>query len=215
MVELYANAVKRAKQAGFDGVEVHAGNGYLIDQFLQDGSNKRTDEYGGPIENRVRLLLVVVGAMVSAWASDRVAVRVTPGGTFNAMSDSDPIALHTYIAERLNQFGLAYLHVIEPRMSGSLLVKVDQPDVATQRARTLFKGNIVANGGYEPDTAAEAVGQGHADAIAFGRYFISNPDLPRRIREGLPLAAYDTNTFYTFDSKGYTVYPLYSATASA
>jgi len=215
LLELYAKAVKRAKEAGFDGVEVHAGNGYLIDQFLQDGSNKRTDEYGGSIENRVRLLLEVVGAMASAWASDHVAVRVTPSGTFNAMSDSDPIALHTYIAERLNQFGLAYLHVIEPRMSGSLLVKVDQPDVATQRARTLFKGQIVANGGFEPDAAAEAIGQGHADAIAFGRYFISNPDLPRRIREGLPLAAYDKNTFYTFDPKGYTDYPLYSATASA
>src|SRR6202035_4251639 len=104
LLELYAKAVKRAKEAGFDGVEVHAGNGYLIDQFLQDGSNKRTDEYGGSIENRVRLLLEVVGAMASAWASDHVAVRVTPSGTFNAMSDSDPIALHTYIAERLNQF---------------------------------------------------------------------------------------------------------------
>jgi N-ethylmaleimide reductase len=215
ILEGYAKAVKRAKQAGFDGVEIHAGNGYLIDQFLQDGSNKRTDEYGGSIENRVRLLLEVVGAMASAWASDRVAVRVTPNGRFNAMSDSDPIALHTYVAEHLNQFGLAYLHIIEPRMSGSLLVKVEQPDVATQHARKLFKGKIIANGGFEPDTAAEAVGQGHADAIAFGRYFISNPDLPRRIREGLPLSAYDRDTFYTFEPKGYTDYPLYTATASA
>jgi N-ethylmaleimide reductase len=215
ILEGYAKAVRRAKQAGFDGVEVHAGNGYLIDQFLQDGSNKRTDEYGGSIENRARLLLEVVGAMVSAWTGDRVAVRVTPSGTFNAMSDSDPIALHAYIAERLNHFGLAYLHVIEPRMSGSLLVKVDQPDVAIQHARKIFKGKLIANGGFEPDTAAEAVRQGHADAIAFGRYFISNPDLPERIREGLPLTAYDKNTFYTFEEKGYTDYPFYVATANA
>ena len=215
ILELYAKAVKRAKQAGFDGVELHSGNGYLIDQFLQDGSNRRTDEYGGSIENRVRLLLEIVGAMASAWTSDRVAVRVTPSGTFNAMSDSDPIALHTYIVERLNHFGLAYLHIIEPRMSGSLLVKVDEPDVATQRVRKLFKGKIIANGGFEPDTAAEAVARGHADAIAFGRYFISNPDLPRRIQEGLPLAAYDKNTFYTFEAKEYTDYPLYPTTAIA
>src|SRR5580698_2793895 len=215
VVEDYGKAVERAKSAGFDGVEVHAGNGYLIDQFLQDGSNKRTDEYGGSIENRARLLLEVVGAMVSAWTGDRVAVRVTPSGTFNAMSDSDPIALHAYIAERLNHFGLAYLHVIEPGMSGSLLVKVDQPDVAIQHARKIFKGKLIANGGFEPDTAAEAVRQGHADAIAFGRYFISNPDLPERIREGLPLTAYNKDTFYTFEPKGYTDYPLYSATASA
>jgi len=215
IVEGYAAAVKRAKQAGFDGVEIHAGNGYLIDQFLQDGSNKRTDDYGGSIENRTRLLFEIVGAMGSALAGDRVAVRVTPNGTFNAMGDSDPTALHTYVAEHLNQFGIAYLHIIEPRMSGSLLAKVDQPDVATQHARKLFKGKIIANGGFEPDTAAEAVGRGHADAIAFGRYFISNPDLPRRIREGLPLSAYDRDTFYTFEPKGYTDYPDYTAIASA
>jgi N-ethylmaleimide reductase len=209
VVEEYAKAVARAKAAGFDGVEVHAGNGYLIDQFLQNGSNKRTDEYGGSIENRVRLLFEVVEAMVSAWANDRVGVRVTPSGTFNAMSDSDPEALHAHVAEGLNRFGLAYLHVIEPRMSGSVVIKEDQPPVATQRARKIFRGKIIANGGFEPDSAAKAVEQGDADAIAFGRHFISNPDLPRRIREKLPLAAYDRDTFYTFEAKGYTDYPFY------
>jgi N-ethylmaleimide reductase len=210
VLEDYGKAVERAKSAGFDGVEVHAGNGYLIDQFLQDGSNKRTDEYGGSIENRARLLFEVVEAMASAWTNDRVGVRITPNGTFNAMSDSDPEALHAYVAEGLNRFGLAYLHIIEPRMSGSLMVKEDQPPVATQRARKIFKGKIVANGGFEPESAAAAIEHGDADAISFGRYFISNPDLPRRIRDGLPLASYDRDTFYTFEAKGYTDYPFYN-----
>ena len=215
VLEEYGKAVKRAKSAGFDGVEVHAGNGYLIDQFLQDGSNKRTDEYGGSIENRARLLFEVVEAMVSAWTHDRVGVRITPSGTFNAMSDSDPEALHAHIAEGLNRFGLAYLHIIEPRMSGYLLIKEDQPPLATRRARQVFKGNIIANGGFEPDSAAAAIEQGDADAISFGRYFVSNPDLPRRIREGLPLAAYDRDTFYTFEAKGYIDYPFYNSAVDA
>ena len=206
----FSKAVERAKAAGFDGVEVHAENGYLIDQFLQSGSNKRTDEYGGSIENRSRLLFEVVDAMVSTWAKNRIGVRLTPSGTFNAMSDSDPEALHAYVAEGLNRFGLAYLHVIEPRMSGSLVIKDNEPPVASQRLRKIFRGKIIANGGFEPNTAASAVAQGNADAVAFGRYFISNPDLPRRIQEGLPLAAYDRDTFYTFDKKGYTDYPFYN-----
>jgi len=215
IVEEYGKAVVRAKAAGFDGVEVHAGNGYLIDQFLQDGSNKRTDEYGGSIENRARLLFQVTAAMVSAWSSDRISVRVTPSGTFNAMSDSDPEALHAYLAEGLNRIGLAYLQIIEPRMSGYLVIREDQPPMATQRARKIFKGRIIANGGFEPDSAEKAIEQGDADAIAFGRYFISNPDLPRRIREELPLAAYDRDTFYTFEAKGYTDYPFYNDAVKA
>jgi N-ethylmaleimide reductase len=215
VVEEYGKAVERAKSAGFDGVEVHAGNGYLIDQFLQDGSNKRTDDYGGSIENRARLLFEVVEAMVSAWTNDRVGVRITPSGTFNAMSDSAPEALHAHVAEGLNRFGLAYLHIIEPRMSGYLVTKEDQPPVATQRARKIFTGKILANGGFEPETAAAAIERGDADAISFGRYFISNPDLARRLQEGLPLAAYDRDTFYTFEAKGYTDYPLYNGVVEA
>jgi N-ethylmaleimide reductase len=215
VVEEYGKAVERAKSAGFDGVEVHAGNGYLIDQFLQDGSNKRTDDYGGSIENRARLLFEVVEAMVSAWTNDRVGVRITPSGTFNAMSDSASEALHAHVAEGLNRFGLAYLHIIEPRMSGYLVIKEDQPPVATQRARKIFTGKILANGGFEPETAAAAIERGDADAISFGRYFISNPDLARRLQEGLPLAAYDRDTFYTFEAKGYTDYPLYNGVVEA
>ena len=139
VLELYSGAVKHARAAVFDGVEVHAGNGYFIDQFLQDGSNKRTDEYGGPIENRTRLLFEVVDAMVSAWSGDHVAVRITPGGTFNAMTDSDPEALHSHIAQGLTRFGLAYLHFIEPRMSGSMVIRNNQPPIVTQRARSIYK----------------------------------------------------------------------------
>ena len=215
VIELYANAVIRAKAAGFDGVEVHAGNGYLLDQFLQDSSNKRNDEYGGSIENRCRLLFEVVEAITSAWESNRIAIRITPGGTFNAMSDSDPIALSSHIAEGLNQFGLAYLHIIEPRVSGYFVAKEGLAPVASERLRKIFKGTIVANGGFEPESAETAVAAGVVDAVAFGRYFISNPDLPKRIHEGFPLAKYDHDTFYTFDAKGYTDYLPYSELVTA
>jgi N-ethylmaleimide reductase len=210
IVELYSKAVGRAKAAGFDGVEVHAGNGYLLDQFLQDSSNKRDDEYGGPIENRTRLLFEVVEAMTSAWEGNRIAVRITPGGTFNAMSDSDPNALSSHVAEGLNQFGLAYLHIIEPRVSGYFVAKEGLAPVASERLRKVFKGTIVANGGFEPDSAEAAIATGVVDAVAFGRYFISNPDLPRRIQEGFPLAKYDHDTFYTFGARGYTDYLPYN-----
>lgn len=210
IVEDYREAAKRAQQAGFEGVELHSANGYLVDQFLQDGSNKRTDEYGGSIENRSRFLLEVVGALVSVWGQDRVALRIGPDGKWNDMSDSDPRALFTYVAEQLNRFKLAYLHVIEPRVKGDVVIHKGQGPVAAEQLRKVFHGKIVAAGGFEPDTAEAAVESEVADAVTFGRYFISNPDLPRRIREGVPLAPYDRDTFYTFDARGYTDYPEYS-----
>jgi N-ethylmaleimide reductase len=210
IVEDYRDAAKRAKEAGFDGVELHAANGYLIDQFLQDGSNQRTDEYGGSYENRARLLLEAVSALVSVWGGDRVAVRIGPGGTFNAMHDSNPEPLFAYVAEQLNQFNLAYLHIIEPRVKGNIVIHENQGPVAAERLRKVFKGKIIAAGGFEPDTAEDAIKEGVLDAVAFGRHFISNPDLPKRIKEGLPLAEYDRSTFYTFDPKGYNDYPAYS-----
>jgi N-ethylmaleimide reductase len=210
IVEDYRKAAERAQAAGFDGVELHGANGYLIDQFLQDGSNQRTDQYGGSFENRSRLLLEVVAAMVSVWGGDRVAVRIGPGGTFNAMHDSNPEALFSYVAEQLNQFHLAYLHIIEPRVKGNIVIQENQGPVASERLRSVFHGKILAAGGFEPESAEDAVAQGVVDAVTFGRHFISNPDLPRRIREGLPLAQYDRNTFYTFDSRGYNDYPAYT-----
>ncbi len=215
IVEDYRKAAERAMAAGFEGVELHAANGYLVDQFLQDGSNKRTDEYGGSIENRTRFLFEVVGAIASVWGGDRVAVRIGPNGTWNGMSDSNPEALFKYVAEHLNTFGLAYLHIIEPRVKGNVVIHEGQAPVASQQLRKIFRGKILAAGGFEPDTAKAIVDHGDADAVTFGRYFVSNPDLPRRIREGLPLTAYDRDTFYTFDAHGYTDYPLYSELATA
>ena len=215
IVEDYQRAAERAMRAGFDGVEVHAANGYLVDQFLQDGSNKRTDEYGGSLANRSRLLLRIVAALASVWGADRVAVRIGPNGTWNGMSDSDPQALFAHVAERLDSLGLAYLHVIEPRISGSEVVSEGQGAVASEHLRTIFHGRIIAAGGFEPDTAELAVGSGTVDAVAFGRHFLANPDLPQRIRYGLPLAGHDRTTFYTFDARGYTDYPRYAASRVA
>ena len=215
IVEDYRKAAERSKAAGFDGVEVHAANGYLLDQFLQDGSNKRTDAYGGSIENRSRFLLEVVQALAAVWGGERVGARIGPGGTWNAMSDSNPTALFDYVAEQLNRFWLAYLHVIEPRVKGNVVIAEGQAPVAAERLRKIFKGKIVAAGGFEPDTAEAVVENGDADLVAFGRHFVANPDLPKRIQLGLPLSEYDRKTFYTFDSRGYTDYPFYEQTDAA
>ena len=209
IVDDYRTAAQRAEAAGFDGVEIHAANGYLVDQFLQDGSNRRTDQYGGSIENRARLLEEIVTAVIAVWGADRVAVRIGPGGTWNGMSDSNWKALFSYVAKSMSGFGLAYLHLIEPRVSGSDTVKPAASAVAAELLRPLFKGALIAAGGFEPDSAEALVARGTVDAVAFGRHFLSNPDLPRRIREGLPLTPYDRSTFYTFDAAGYTDYPVF------
>ncbi len=210
IVEDYRKAAERAKAAGFDGVELHAANGYLPDQFLQDGSNKRGDAYGGSIENRARFLLEIVKALVSVWGGSRVGVRIAPSGSWNAMSDSDPQALFTYVAEQLNTFGLAYLHVVEPRVKGNVVIAEGQAPVATEFLRKVFKSKIISAGGFDPKSAEAVIEKGDADLVAFGRYFVSNPDLPERIKLGEPLSAYDRDTFYTFDARGYTDYPFYS-----
>ena len=211
IVQDYRRAAERAIDADFEGIELHAANGYLVDQFLQDGSNKRTDEYGGAMENRTRFLSEVVTALISVWGADRVAVRISPGGTWNGMSDSNPQALFSYVGECLNKFGLAYLHIIEPRIGGSEVVHANQGAVASEHLRTIFKGKLIAAGGFEPESAEEIVEKGTVDAVAFGRHFVSNPDLSRRIREGLPLSDHDRSTFYTFGAHGYTDYPVYES----
>lgn len=209
IIEQYHQAAERAKAAGFDGVEIHGANGYLPDQFLQDGSNKRTDAYGGPVENRARFLLEVTAAAVSVWGGDRVGVRIGPSGRWAGMSDSNPEATFRYVAEQLNQFGLAYLHIIEPRIKGSEAIEEGLAPVASQHLRRIFHGKIIAAGGFEPADAKAIIAAGDADLVAFGRHFIANPDLPKRIQFGLQFNPYDRTTFYGGDHRGYTDYPFY------
>src|SRR5690606_891023 len=187
----------------FDGVEVHGANGYLIDQFLHDGSNQRTDEYGGSVQNRARLLLEIVDACVGIWCADRVGVHLSPRGTAHSMSDSNPEALFSYVAEQLGKRKLAFLFVREAAGSGNLLAAIKQ----------LFAGPVIANDGHDQQSAKQLLESGLADAVAFGRAYIANPDLVRRLRENEPLNAWDPSTFYAEGPKGYTDYPCLSASA--
>ena len=206
----YTQACKNAKDAGFDGVEVHGANGYLLDQFLQDGSNRRTDAYGRSIVNRSRLLLEVVDIAISIWGKERVGVRLAPYGTFNDMSDSDPVALFSYVLEQLSIKQIAYVHMIEPRATnagGMDAIKSDVPCVS-ELFRKKFNGVFISAGGYTPETAKLSLENGFADAVTFGRLYIANPDLPERIRIGAPLNPYNRATFYGGSEKGYTDYPF-------
>jgi N-ethylmaleimide reductase len=202
-----------ARAAGADGVEVHAANGYLIDQFLQDRTNQRTDIYGGSIENRARFLLEVVDAISGAIGAERIGVRIAPWGRSNDMGDSDPIALFDYVARALGQRGLAYLHIVEPRAdqrSDDNAIDASAPD-ASKQFKAAFGGPVIAAGGFTLDSAAATLASGHADAIAFGRSFIANPDLVERFKKKAPLNAYDRATFYGGEAKGYTDYPALTA----
>jgi N-ethylmaleimide reductase len=208
IIEQYRRAAERAKAAGFDGVEIHGANGYLIDQFLQDNANKRTDAYGGSVENRARFMLEVVEAVVFVWGADRVGIRIGPSNSFGDMGDSNPEVTFGYVAKALSRFGLAYLHVIEP------LVKVNiaeegKPPVTAGALRPLFGGPVIAAGGFERSDAEAIIEKSDADLVAFGRHFIANPDLPERLRLGLSLNAYDRHTFYYGGEKGYADYPFY------
>lgn len=209
LVENFRSAARRAMDAGFDGVELHGANGYLVDQFLQDGSNKRTDEYGGSVANRARFLLEVTDALVSVWGADRVGVRIGPSGSFGDMSDSDPDALFSFVARELDKRSIAYLHLIEPRVRGNVddESRTQQP-VGSQLIRQHFKGTIIAAGGFKGESAEAIVREDTADLIAFGRDFISNPDLPERLRHQLPLTPYDRDSFFGGTEIGYTDYPF-------
>jgi N-ethylmaleimide reductase len=205
----FRRGAENAKKAGFDGVEVHGANGYLLDQFLQDASNKRSDQYGGSIENRARLLLEIVDQAIAVWGAGRVGVRLSPYGTFNDMSDSDPVKLFSYVLEQLGSRGIAYAHLVEPRSSlagGQDSVVTEAPETRTI-FRKSFKGTLISAGGYVRDEALKAVESGTVDAVAFGRLFISNPDLPKRLELGSELNSYDRQSFYGGAEKGYTDYP--------
>jgi N-ethylmaleimide reductase len=217
VVEAFQQAADNAKQAGFDGVEIHGANGYLLEQFLQSRINLRTDRYGGGIENRARLLLESTQAVIGAWGANRVGVRLSPYGIANGSGEADPMPLYTHVVEALNSLGLAYLHFIEPRSSGAGRAEVNWQNVPSAMAlfRSIWRGVLISAGGFTGETAEAAIAQGHADAIAFGRIFISNPDLPRRLRHGFPLTPYNRATFYGGEAAGYTDYPVHSGMATA
>jgi 2,4-dienoyl-CoA reductase-like NADH-dependent reductase (Old Yellow Enzyme family) len=204
IVEAYRRGAENAKAAGFDGVEIHGANGYLIDQFLQDGSNKRTDRYGGPIENRARLMLEVADACISVWGAGRVGMHIAPRCDAHSMGDSDPASTFGYVASELGKRKIAFLFAREslalPRLGPKL--------------KSIFGGVFIANEGFTAETAAATLAAGEADAISFGKDFISNPDLVRRLREGAPLNAWDMKTFYAEGPEGYTDYPALAQAAA-
>ena len=211
IVEAFRQAAGNALKAGFDGVEIHGANGYLLEQFLQSRSNLRTDRYGGSIENRARLLMEITKAAIEVWGTDRVGVRLSPYGVANGSGEADPMPLYTHVIEALDRLGLAYLHFIEPRSSGAGRAEVNHQDVPSAMVlfRPVWRGVLISAGGFTGEAAEAAIADGHADAIAFGRIFISNPDLPRRLQHGFPLTPYNRATFYGGEAAGYTDYSGY------
>lgn len=205
IVAEYAHGARLAKEAGFDGVEIHAANGYLIDQFLRDGSNRRTDGYGGSPENRCRLALEITQAVVKVWGADRVGIRLSPGGVFNDMTDSDPVRTFGTLLGLLAPMGLAYAHIT--RVTAQDVAHGAKDGVGPKELRRFWKGNLITAGGFDRDQAEAALAEGWADAVAFGVPFIANPDLPRRLEGRLPLNAPDEGTFYGGGEKGYVDYP--------
>ncbi len=204
----FGTAAKNALAAGFDGVEIHGANGYLVDQFLRDGANKRDDQYGGSIENRVRFMTEVVDATITAIGADRVGIRLSPVTPANDLSDSNPQPLFDLAVSELARRKIAFLHMIEGATGGPRDIA---PDFDFQKLRKLFGGVYIANNGFDGQTAREAIGSGEADMVAFGKWFISNPDLVERIRKGAPFAEPDKATFYGGGEKGYTDYPVLAA----
>ncbi|MET3970613.1 alkene reductase [Bradyrhizobium sp. S3.9.1] len=209
IVAQYERAARNAQAADFDGVEIHAANGYLLDQFIETGTNRRTDTYGGPVENRARLLFEVAEALMPIWGPDRIGVRISPMGKLNDIHDENPEATFGYVAERLSDYGFAYLHMVNPALEQ--MQNGQEPDPKAMNMvrliRKKYKGTLIVAGGFQADTAAKWLREGMADLIAFGRKFIANPDLPERIRLGAPFNVDDPTTYYGGGEKGYTDYP--------
>jgi 12-oxophytodienoic acid reductase len=205
IVQMYRKAAKNAIDAGFDGVEIHAANGYLIAQFLEDGANLRTDEYGGSVENRARFALEIVEAVVNEVGADRVGIRVNPHNKFLDCIGSDPVTQHGYLLKELNKFNLAYVHCVEPRVLGNDDVHGEHPSL--EPYKTVYKGVWMVAGGYKRETGIEAVKSGKGDLVAYGRDFIANPDIHKRFILNAPLNKYDRNTFYSQGPEGYIDYP--------
>lgn len=205
VVATFGRAARQAKAAGFDGVELHGANGYLVQQFLSDAVNRRDDAYGGSVQNRIRFAVEVLTAMCEVWAPDRVGMRVSPGLGVNGCDESDPVPLYSALCDAVNDLGIAYLDVVE--FYGPPKHKPESPNDVQRMIRERFEGRYLANGGYDLNSAERALSRGDADAIVFGKPFISNPDLPRRLREAAPIAKWDKATFYGGEEAGYTDYP--------
>lgn len=212
VVESYRRAAEFAVDAGFDGVELHSANGYLPHQFLEDGTNRRDDGYGGPPENRIRFVLEVLEALTGVWGAGRVGIHISPCNPFNSMHDSDPGTLYTTLVRAIDHMGLAYLHVSEIDLADAGTYAAASynagPNEITGRLRESFGGPYITNGGYDRESAGVALSTGWADLVSFGRPFISNPDLPERLRRGAPLNELDPETLYGGAEKGYTDYPF-------
>jgi N-ethylmaleimide reductase len=204
IVEDFRKGAENAKKAGFDGVEIHAANGYLLDQFLEDSTNKRTDMYGGSIENRARLIFEVVDAVTSVWDKDRVGIRLSPGGTFNDMGDSRPQETFGYVVRRLSGYGIGYLHLIEPAEPEG---EHPSPDLSASFFRPIYTGTLMLAGGYSREKANDVLKKGLGDLFSFGRPFLANPDLLARFSKNAPLNNPDPATFYGGTEKGYIDYP--------
>ncbi|XP_068343399.1 putative 12-oxophytodienoate reductase 11 [Pyrus communis] len=212
IVDDFRLAARNAMEAGFDGVEIHGAHGYLIEQFLKDQVNDRTDQYGGSMENRCRFALEVVEAVANEIGADKVGIRLSPFANYNGSVDSDPEALGLYLANALNKYGILYCHMVEPRMK-TVGEKSDCPQSLVPM-RKAFNGTFIAAGGYEEVDGNNAVAEGRADLIAYGRWFLANPDLPKRFELNAPLNKYNRSTFYVSEPViGYTDYPLLDTTA--
>ncbi len=211
IVQDFARAAKSAMDAGMDGVEVHGANGYLIEQFLRDGTNLRTDQYGGSVANRARFLFEVTEAVIAAVGADRVGVRLSPANTWNVPADSDTRGLYDTVIGALSAYGLAYLHLREAQ--GDLSGIANMVTNVTEHYRRVYRGTLMTNTGFDRDRANEVIRRGDADLVAFGVPFIANPDLPERFRRGASLAQADQQTFYQGGAKGYIDYPSLSTAA--
>jgi len=205
IVEQFRSGAQNAKLAGFDGVEIHAANGYLLDQFIRSNSNTRTDQYGGSIDNRLRLPMQVVEAVIDVWGTERTGIRVSPTGSFNGVHDDDPVATFGRFAELLNDTGIAYIEVVEDSFQGNHAS--GRPEEVIDVIRSGFRRTYISNGAYTADEARERIAAGRCDLVSFGRPIIANPDLVERVRQNAPLNEGDSSTYYGGDERGYTDYP--------
>ncbi len=213
----FERGARLAVSAGFDGVEIHGANGYLLEQFLSDGANKRSDAYGGSLANRARFALDVTEAVVGVWGADRVGYRLSPASQVGGIEIADRWGTYAYLVERLDQFGLAYLHFVEPRVNGSASVEQPDDELQSARFRPLISAatRLISAGGHDRASGEAAIASGGADLIAYGRHFIANPDLVERFRLDAPLNPYDRSTFYGGDVQGYTDYPFLEPAVAA